>query len=188
MIVMVKSYIVSCKKNRVFSGKSGQFYLIAAFIFVFLLYSLSSSTLYFTLTNDAFDELKSNYITEGNIVINEAINEGIDPFVRLDDFTRKYFLYSSTRNVDLRLVYIISSEGHLKIVNYLNKDINVYYKGQLINECVVGTCNPLYSSNVAEYYWYPEITLKFDDKEYSYEFSDSKDTEFKVLFRADIRK
>ncbi|MBN2880604.1 hypothetical protein JXM83_01000 [Candidatus Woesearchaeota archaeon] len=165
-----------------------QFYLLAGFIFVFLIFSLSGGVWYLSTSQDSFSELKSNYVREANKVINEAVYSGLDPFVRLDDYTKKFIRYAKTKNVDFGVVFILSYDGHLKIVNYLNNNINIYYKDSLIKDCLNGLCSPLEPSNLAYVAWIDEVTVRFADKSYNFDLDELSDMELKVLFKGELRR
>lgn len=166
----------------------GQFYLLTGLIFIFFIFSLSGSIAYLSSSSDPFLELKNNYVIEANKCINSAINQERDPFLYLDEFSKNYMLYAKTRGMDFRFVYVLSQDNTLKIVNYLNNNIDIYYKDRLIFNCNNGPCNPVLTNNLAQLDWLDEITLKFSDKSYTFYFTDPKNIEFKVLFKGEFRR
>jgi len=166
----------------------GQFYILTGVIFIFFIYSLTVGVSYTAQNSDPFEDLKQNFITEANKAINSAIYEGNDPFFNLDSFSKEFMQYAKERGMEFRFIYILSYDGSLKIVNYLNNNVDIYYEDKLISNCNNGVCNPLIPNNLAELDWLPSLRLNFLDKSYFFEFSDSKNVELKVLFRGELRR
>lgn len=169
-------------------NKVSQFYLLSAFIFITLLFSLASNSAYVSRSSDSFDSLKSNYIIEANKVINAAIYSGSDKLLVTSVFTREFMDYAKTRNVDMKVLFILSDNGYLKIVNYLNTNINLYYKGILLSRCMNTTCTVVDKGNYTQLPWKDELTVSFDGKDYSFHFSSKDSVEFKALFKGEIRR
>lgn len=149
--------------------KKGQFYLITALILLIPTYTLLVSQQNFgreKTTN--FDVLSKNYISESRIVINNALYYDNNIYQEIESFTQDFIDYSNTKNIDLKILYMVKNGESLRVVNYLKDveitDFNITLKSsETIN---LNTTN--------------EITIKYEETEYIYEFS-NETIEFKAL-------
>ena len=153
-----------------------------------LLFSLASNFNYVSRSSDSFESLKANYLFEANKVINSGVYSGADRLQLTSAFTRDFLEYAKTRNIDLKILFILSDGGDLKIVNYLNTNINLYYKGILLSRCMNVTCSAVDRGNYTVLPWKDELTVSFDGKEYNFHFSSKDSIELKALFKGEIRR
>ena len=149
-------------------NKLGQFYIITALMLIIPTYALiisQNNNVKERTTN--FDILYENYINEAEITINNALYNQENVYSEMEDFTTDFIDYSKTKNIDLKLVYMIKKEDEIKVANYLKTEVKINNLTLKNKETMI-----INSTN--------EITLNYEETEYDYIFS-NKSIEFKAL-------
>lgn len=150
--------------------KKGQFYLITALILLVPTYSLLISQQSFTKEKTTnFDLISKNYISESRIIINNALYNNKNIYGELELFTDKFKEYSNTKNIDLKILYIIKNGDFYRISNHLKKDIDI------LNFNITLKSDETISLNITD-----EVIIKYEETDYVYKFS-NKTLDFKAL-------
>ncbi len=104
-------------------NKKGQFFIVFAIVFIFLIAMLTFqyNSAWSTVNLENFEELSENYEHEQTVVINNAIYEGEAPGEALGEFGEQYSAYSGEVDPNFGFVstYYDEAADKLYIYNFL---------------------------------------------------------------------
>lgn len=112
-------------KIYLFSSKKSQYFLITAVILCTMAVALISTNFMGAKQRTVFDELRQNFATEAYIAINGAIAEDAPLHETFEEFVTHFRDYSSSRNVDFDLVYLLLNDDTIFAKNFLSVDADV---------------------------------------------------------------
>lgn len=151
--------------------KKAQFYIFTSIILSILLFSIYASSAKMFSPSKNYDELSSNYINEATNVINHAIYADQNVFDSFDRYTQDFIKYSKTKNTEFKVLYILKNDEDLRIVNYLNQEVNI--SGQE-KDLGVAQKTTIEAAN--------NITIRYDGIDYYFIFS-NETVQFKALIK-----
>lgn len=117
-------------------NKRGQIYILAAILFGFTIFTLSSRINYAVERDieDNFKELSDNYAIESSKYINEVLEkkDGEKVAGAISEFTINFEKFAINQNPNFGLIFLFPYEGRLYIENYLDKTIRFSPSGKKI--------------------------------------------------------
>ncbi|MFC1752354.1 hypothetical protein ACFL96_03050 [Thermoproteota archaeon] len=163
--------------QRKFHKKSQLYLLTAIFLslLVFLIADLPTRT---SEGNSEARMLYDNFITEAPKVINSAIIQGRSVTDDFDDFADKFIHYSSAKNINLSIFYIIIHEDGMQLSNKLGRDIQISTDDGL-TELEDGQQISIERKD--------RIKVIVDSIDYPFEIEEGV-TQFKLIFRTQDRR
>ncbi|MBS3163066.1 hypothetical protein J4427_00030 [Candidatus Woesearchaeota archaeon] len=105
--------------------KRGQFFILGAVIIAMALFVLMVrvNTYEEKILLEDFPDLSKNYESESIKVVNDALLNELDPFVKLDEFTNGFVDYARTLDPNIGFIYVYKDKnGNSKVVNYLSDE------------------------------------------------------------------
>lgn len=113
-------------------NKRGQIYILAAILFGFTIFTLTSKVNYTVdrEIEDNFQELSDNYAIESSKFINTILeSERMNVSREISRFTTKFEKFATNQNPDFGLIFLFPYEGRIYIENYLDKSISYLPSG-----------------------------------------------------------
>lgn len=116
--------------------KRGQIYILAAILFGFVLFMLTSRMNYATEKSieDDFKELSKNYAVEASKFMNSILGKN-DKYVanKFAEFTEDFSRFANNQNPDFGLIFLFPYQNMLYIGNYIDSDIKA--GGHVLKGC-----------------------------------------------------
>jgi hypothetical protein len=158
-------------------SKRSQYFVITAVILCTMAVTLVSSNLMGGKQRTVFDELRDNFATEAYIAINGAIAEDEPLHETFEDFVARFRDYSSSRNVDFNLVYLLMYDETLYAKNFLADDVDVVSKYERFS---------LLSNSSVSFPAEDSVEVHLDDNFYLFAFDDSS-VQIRAFFELKIK-
>jgi len=150
----------------------GQFYILTAIIFCVIVFALVYTENYVGNTDTNFKNIYDNYIYESSNVINSAVYYNRNISDEFENYTTTFINYAKTKNVNLKIFYIIATKTNTIVGNHLGEEINLTdYKVENNNYIILGRLN--------------NLSLNYENNIYEYNLSSDEEVIFKALL---IRK
>ena len=155
--------------KKIKKNKKAQFYIFTAILLCISAFGLLSTSPLSKEKNTDFELLASNYLYEAKNTINQALYRESSPYLAVDLFTNNFIGYAKTKNIDLKIAYILKNENKTTVVNYLKDDLNITSHNKTIKTSESATFN---LTNI--------IIIRYDETDYNYTFTNDT-VEFKAL-------
>jgi hypothetical protein len=110
-------------------GKKGQFYIFIALVLVAATFSIARTNPFSVPTQDTFAELRTNFVQEGSIVINNALYESANVSARFESYADTYRTYARGKEPGFRYATMLRDGDVLVVRNMLSTGINVSASG-----------------------------------------------------------
>jgi len=109
-------------------NRQGQIYILAAILFGFVLFVLTSKTNYVAekIMEDNFKELSENYAIESSKFVNSLLEDREQEIsTEFEDFSKNFEEFAKDQNPDFRLIYLFPYKGNIYVNNYFDREIKI---------------------------------------------------------------
>jgi hypothetical protein len=145
-----------------------QFYIITAVIFCVILFVLIYTKGVVGSTDTSFKNVYDNYIYESPNVINSAFYENRNITEEFENYTLSFINYAKTKNINLKIFYIINTKSSTYIGNHLGETIN-------LTDLIISKDDCLTIERINN------LSLSYENQTYNYDLSSDENILFKAL-------
>lgn len=107
------------------SKKKAQFYLFTAILLCGMALAITAPIAATSGPSKDFKELYSNYIREGDRVVNSAIFNSENLTDKFSAFTSDFLEFARQKDKDFGLIFLLSENSAVSVGNYLGSDVTI---------------------------------------------------------------
>lgn len=153
-------------------NKKGQQYIFAAVVLLGYAFLIIRPAVQTAPEASAFKSLYENFISESQVIINNALYRSSNLSADYNDFTGEFISFAKTKDPNFRLVYLLAERDTLVVGNRLDIDIN-------LTAATPYTLTPNSELTIPKA---ASATVIIGKREYEYSF-DERNVQAKFLFR-----